>query len=174
MLNGFEQIWSGGSEVARKMSNPVLLTSPGVFGMAGSPSGLGYDSVAKCKKKVLGGCGGKRYSVGFSAMRHDDVRRNSCACFARTNRCTRMYGAAASRRLCLRLDLGLLLVSLVGRLRDFVALLGDGGSCSACAHGVYSTFAPRAFRVCIDYTLCSGMCLHLTPAPLSGVFLPQS
>lgn len=98
VLNGFEQIWSGGSEVARKMSNPVLLTSPGVFGMAGSPSGLGYDSVAKCKKKVLGGLGGKRYSVIVSAMRHDDARRNCCACFVRTNRCTRMYGAAASRR----------------------------------------------------------------------------
>lgn len=52
VLHGFEQLWSGGSEVAKKMGDPLLLTSPGGFTKAGSPGGLGYDSLAKCKRKL--------------------------------------------------------------------------------------------------------------------------
>ena len=51
VLDGFEQIWSGGREVTKKMNDPLLLTSPGAFGKAGSPGGLGYDSIAKCESE---------------------------------------------------------------------------------------------------------------------------
>ena len=62
-------------------------------------------------------------------------------------------------------------MSSVGRLRDVVALLGDGSSCSACAHSVYSTFAPRAFRVSI--TRCALVCVYNLPLhPCRGVFCP--
>eukprot|EP00752_Nemacystus_decipiens_P006893 g6191.t1 len=46
VLSMCEQAWSGGREVTRKINNPLLLT-PGAFGMASSPGGLGYDSIAK-------------------------------------------------------------------------------------------------------------------------------
>lgn len=52
LLDIFEQVWSGGKEVTRKMNDPLLLTSAGAFEMAGSPGGLGYDSIAKCESKV--------------------------------------------------------------------------------------------------------------------------
>ena len=46
------------------MSNPLLLTS-GAFGMAGSPGGLGYDSVAKSEGKIARPGGAAK--IGFCA-----------------------------------------------------------------------------------------------------------
>lgn len=48
-LGIFEQVWSGGSKIAKKLNNPLLLAPSGAFAKAGGPGGLGYDPIAKCE-----------------------------------------------------------------------------------------------------------------------------
>lgn len=50
IMGVFEKVWEGGKSVMKKMDDPLLLTSsPDLFQKAGSPGGLGYDSLSKCE-----------------------------------------------------------------------------------------------------------------------------
>lgn len=56
ILDMCEQLWAGGKAMMKKVNDPLLLAVPpsdgGVtFKEAGSPGGLGYDSLEKCEQK---------------------------------------------------------------------------------------------------------------------------
>jgi len=55
-LGIFEQAWSGGTKITKKLNGPLLLASSGALGKVGGPGGLGYDPIAKCEGVMTRKC----------------------------------------------------------------------------------------------------------------------